>query len=389
MNLLLVVPTGLLLPRLPACRAPVSVCMREGTRPGSEVVHSYAVPADASWSAETPLPEALLLLDPVAFPSLSRARKSCRRGGVLVNGREARCINSVDPGDVVELQQRTAPGFSPRGKPPFNVTVLLEDDHLAVVLKPAGVVTHPPPGGATGSRSMRTAIMHALQPPPPGTLGALYRPHLVHRLDKPTSGLMLCAKTKPALIALSAAFAERTIHKHYVAIVCGRIAEDSGEVDAPIDGKRAVTRWNVTGRHRSLRLGGGHLTSVELFPQTGRTHQLRRHCAEQLGCPMVGDTAYGGEDAGSGLLLSAVGLEFGHPAAATDAPRRVAVAAEEPTKFAALRRCEHARWLSFHGEEGGALMTDGADGNGPSDADVASTAGGQRAAERRAAGDHV
>ena len=353
--------TGLLLPpRLPqlfTSIAPVSVCMREGTRPGSEVVQSYAVPADSSWSAETPLPEALLLLDPVAFPSLSRARKSCRRGGVLVNGREARCINSVVPGDVVELQQRTAPGFSPRGKPPFNVTVLLEDEHLAVVIKPAGVVTHPPPGGAAGSRSMRTAVMHALQPPPPGTLGALYRPHLVHRLDKPTSGLMLCAKTKPALLALSAAFAERRVHKRYVAIVCGRIAEDSGEIDAPIDGRRAVTRWKVTGRHRSLRLGGGHLTSLELFPQTGRTHQLRRHCAEQLGCPMVGDAAYGGEDAGSGLLLSAVGLEFSHPAhdpaAPPGAPRLVAVAAEEPSKFAALRRREHARWLSFHGEEGG------------------------------------
>ena len=181
--------------------------MRVGTRPGSEVVQSYAVPDDVS---SMPLPQALLLLDPVTFPSLSRARKTCRRGGVLVNGQEARCINSVDPGDRVELQQRTAPGFSPRGRPPFNVTVLLEDDHLAVVLKPAGVVTHPPPGGATGSQSMRTAVMHALQPPPAGTLGALYRPHLVHRLDKPTSGLMLCAKTKPALLALSAAFAERS-----------------------------------------------------------------------------------------------------------------------------------------------------------------------------------
>ena len=70
-----------------------------------------------------------------------------------------------------------------------------------------------------------------------------------------------------------------------------------------------------------------------------------------------------------------MGLEFGHPAAATDAPRRVAVAAEEPAKFAALRRREHARWLSFHGggEAGGALMTDGAGGDGPSDADGASS----------------
>ena len=126
-----------------------------------------------------------------------------------------------------------------------------------------------------------------------------------------------------------------------------------------------VHRRRVTGRHRSLRLGGGYLTSLELFPRTGRTHQLRRHCAEELGCSMVGDTAYGGEDAGCGLLLSAVGLEFSHPAATADAPQRVAVAAEEPTKFAALRRREQARWDSFHGGGGGdALVDDGGD-DGP------------------------
>ena len=81
---------------------------------------------------------------------------------------------------------------------------------------------------------MRTAVMHALAPPPAGTPGALYRPHLVHRLDKPTSGLMLCAKTKPALLALSKDFAQRRIKKQYRAVVCGRVRGDAGEVGATV-----------------------------------------------------------------------------------------------------------------------------------------------------------
>ena len=92
-------------------------------------------------------------------------------------------------------------------------------------------------------------------------------------------------------------------------------------MDADIDGRRAVTGWRVTGRHRSLKLGGGHLTSLALFPRTGRTHQLRRHCAEVLGTPIVGDAAYGGEDAGCGLMLAAVALEFRHPASGS--PMRI------------------------------------------------------------------
>ena len=207
---------------------------RDGTRPGYEIIKTLSVPEDGAVPPDTPLPEALTLLDAAAFPSMSRARKSCRRGAVIVNGREGRCLTAVGPGDAIALQERRSPGFTPRGKPPFPVPILFEDEHLAVVLKPAGVVTHPTRGGAAGSRSMRTAVMHALAPPPEGTPGALYRPHLVHRLDKPTSGLMLCAKTKPALLALSKGFAQRRIKKQYRAVVCGRVRGDAGEVGASV-----------------------------------------------------------------------------------------------------------------------------------------------------------
>ena len=165
-------------------------------RPGYAVRASFTVPAHVA--ATTPLPEVLTALDDAhdVFPSMSRARKYLRRGAVLVNGAEARCITTCGPGDTIELQERVAPGFSPRGVAPFPIDIAFDCDSFAVVVKPAGVVTHPPPGGATGSRSMRTAIQYALPPPPLGTPGALYRPHLVHRLDKPTSGLLLCAKVR-------------------------------------------------------------------------------------------------------------------------------------------------------------------------------------------------
>ena len=134
-------------------------------RAGYAIHAHYVVPTDGTIPPQTKMPDMLVALNATEFPSLSRARKALRRGAVLVNGQEVRCIATAGPGDVVELQQRIQPGFAPRGVPPFPVRVLFEDTHIAVVNKPAGVVTHPPPGGASGSRSMRTAVQYALQPP--------------------------------------------------------------------------------------------------------------------------------------------------------------------------------------------------------------------------------
>ena len=330
----------------PPRTAPFFMEMSDGSRDGYAVVATYTVPD--SIAPSTPLPELLCAIDAEKFPSMSRARKSCRRGEAIINGREGRCISVGSPGDTITLQARVAPGFQPRGKAPFDLDVVYEDDAVAVVYKPAGVVTHPPPGGAVGG-SMRTAIMHALKPPPVGTAGALYRPHAVHRLDKPTSGLLLCAKTKPALVHLQRSFEARLVHKRYSAVVSGYVEGEEGEIDYDVDGKHAATSWRVVRRARSLKLGGSHLTQLSLFPKTGRTHQLRIHCAEVLRCSIVGDKAYGGEDVGRGLFLSACELSLPHPSRAEgDEPLHVEV--DPPAKFGDLLRHEHDRWSRLSGE---------------------------------------
>ena len=318
-----------------------------GTRLGYSVVKAYNVPA--SLTINMPLPEVLCAIDAERFPSMSRARKSCRRGEAIVNGKEGRCKTQCSPGDRVELQARVCPGYAPRGKPPFAVNVVYEDDALAIVFKPAGVCTHPPPGGAVGG-SMRTAIQYTLKPPPIGTENALYRPHTVHRLDKPTSGLLLCAKTKPVLVALQRLFAARLIQKRYVAIVGGQVHGDEGVIDDPVDGRSALTHWKVTRRARSLRLGGGHITELALFPKTGRTHQLRIHTSQVLGAAILGDKTYGGEDTGSGLFLAAVELSFPHPEWDADAEHLRAVC-DIPHKFQTVMTREQERYekLGEHG----------------------------------------
>lgn len=177
----------------------------------------------------------------------------------------------------------------------------------------------------------------------------------LHRFHAPTCHNPHCSHSArirhaslSAEVALGRAFAERRVRKRYSAIVEGAIACDSGSIDAPIDGAAAQTEWRVLNRSRSLRLGGTHLTTLALYPRTGRTHQLRRHCAHVLGAPIVGDPQYGSSArAGSGMYLAALELEFQHPARADGAPS-LCVRIEEPRKFTTLREREQARWLKLH-----------------------------------------
>ena len=187
-------------------------------------------------------------------------------------------------------------------------TLLHVDDACIVAEKPAGLLSVP---GLSGADSL-TARVQALFPDA----------RVVHRLDQPTSGLMLFARGAEAQRVLSMAFEARQVHKRYIAVVEGLPAADAGEIDAPlaadwphrprqqvdaVHGKPSLTRW------RALR-GDADSTLLELEPVTGRSHQLRVHLAH-IGHPIRGDRLYAPPPwRAERLLLHASELRFLHPA---------------------------------------------------------------------------
>jgi 23S rRNA pseudouridine1911/1915/1917 synthase len=315
--------------------------------PGEEQVYEYPMPVHAF----------LRFMAPLEFQTRTSSKSAVRRGEVLINGVQATNESVVSAGDVVQRQTRSQPSFAPMGKSPFPVDVLFEDDHFAVVIKPPGVSIHgssvKDQGDGCSSKSrmrMFSALPYVLQPSRAGS-ETLARPQHVHRLDAPTGGLLICAKTRPALKKLSEDFQERRIRKRYRALVCGKL-EGSGSISSPLGGKHAETVYSVpTGDSMCVRsLHSGFITTVDIWPQTGRTHQIRRHMAG-LGVPLLGDKRYTPPGMalleGEGLFLWAVGLDFQHPI--TQEP--ISLSIPEPEKFVLWRVKEHSRWQKFHSEE--------------------------------------
>jgi 23S rRNA-/tRNA-specific pseudouridylate synthase len=206
----------------------------------------------------------------------------------------------VYPGDIVGFQQRARSDYNsilgtPYRPPPFKIEVVYEDDHMAIVNKPAGIVVYRAEGGRGGGArgghgrdTLLSALPYVLKPSKftnDSEEVPLERPQPVHRLDRPTSGLTVVAKTKAAAVRLAQQFEFRKARKTYCAIVNGvPIAGDSEDtfsewrtVDYDLDGKSAITSWRQIRRVQSLHGRDGQLTLVELKPKTGRYHQLRRH----------------------------------------------------------------------------------------------------------------
>ena len=323
------------------------------------------------------LPVALLLLDPSEYSSLSRARKECRQGNIVVVNHSydndygtstasfittrGRVQDRIYPGNRIGKQVRTSHGsysafVSPKHDKnnkgnapfPFDLPVIYEDDHCAIVNKPAGVLVYAE--GAGGRNTVRYALPYVLTPPPQSTMqgehnDALSRPVACHRLDKPTSGLLVVSKTKSASVHLTQQFEDRLVQKTYVAIVQGIPKEDPDKTitsqqaramgvgvdinspssnasswqlaDTVLEGKRAITVWKSLGRFPSLTAPHQTLTMVELKPKTGRYHQLRRTMAWLYKCPIVGDTTYeirNEDESGDGLDSSVVDTSKGNNA---------------------------------------------------------------------------
>ena len=188
--------------------------------------------------------------------------------------------------------------------------IVYEDEVMVVLSKPSGLLSIP---GKTETHSVATWASERWQ-------GAM----LVHRLDMYTSGLIVVAKTKEAYLNLQEQFVKRTVKKRYVALLDGVVKVPRGRIELPLwsdpmnrplqvvdyqRGKSAVTEYEV------LPGGGEGRTRVALYPHTGRTHQLRVHCAHQdgLGCPICGDELYGDKDSADRLCLHCESLELTHP----------------------------------------------------------------------------
>jgi 23S rRNA pseudouridine1911/1915/1917 synthase len=236
-------------------------------------------------------------------------------GTVLVDGVRRPKSFRLRGGERIEadLEDRAEVGPEPGGVP-----VRYEDDHLAVVAKPAGMVTHP-----TASRRSGTLVNRLLGMGMPLSAGGTDRPGIVHRLDAGTSGLLVVAKDDETHDLLTGMLAVREVGREYLALVRGEVAHEAFTVEAPLGRDRArvtVRRGTgveaVTDLEVRERLPG--VTLLVARPRTGRTHQIRVHL-RSVGHPILGDRAYGGggDDARrlglSRPFLHAWRLSFAHP----------------------------------------------------------------------------
>ena len=249
--------------------------------------------------------------------SRSRVAGLMAAGACLVNGETcAKAGMKVPDGRNIRFTVPEPRPAAPQAED-LPLEILYEDQDLAVVIKPRGMVVHPAAGHEDGT--LVNALLHHLDTL--GGIGGELRPGIVHRLDKDTSGLMLVAKRDESQAALSRMLAERQIEKHYRALVEGTMKEPSGRVELPIgrskkdrkkmavdpEGREAVTEWNVIAEGRNCTLLDVHIL-------TGRTHQIRVHM-KSLNHPVCGDPLYGWEKGVRVpcLMLHAWSLTLPHP----------------------------------------------------------------------------
>ena len=294
---------------------------------GEAIVAETDAGTRLDWFAFTRFPEQLC--------SRSRSRKAANKGLIRVNGEEKESSHLVCTGERITVFQALA---SPHKVFPVAIDVVFEDEQMAVVAKPSGILTN-----GNRFRTLENALTHNLAPS--DALDALPWPRPVHRLDRATQGLVVIAKTQSGEVNLNRQFQERRVEKTYRALVAGRL-DGEGVLRSPIDGRSAETRWTSVEVTRSLRTGW--MTTMLLFPRTGRTHQLRRHMA-LLGHPISGDVLYGVPGKifrGKGLFLAAEAIALAHP----ESGETMAFRLPEPGKFASHRERQRRRWQKFYGE---------------------------------------
>lgn len=247
--------------------------------------------------------------------SRSTVKKMIDEGFVLVNGKEVKASLILSEADELFVKDGFIKETSFEAED-IPINIVYEDDDLLVINKKSGMVVHPGNGNTSGT--LVNALMHYTK-----NLSnkEAFRPGIVHRIDKDTSGLMLVAKNDKAHDILAEGFKNKTIKREYIALVCGVIGEDSGVIDAPIgrdakdrkkmcvtseNSKKAVTHFKVLKRYEDYTL-------LRLILDTGRTHQIRVHM-KYIGHPVYNDPVYGKAYNDFGQFLHSASIDFEQPA---------------------------------------------------------------------------
>ena len=260
----------------------------------------------------------VFLEDKLSGITRSKIKKTIENALVLVDGKKQKAGYKVKAGDEVEYTQLVEPTINATPED-IKLDIVFENNNLLVVNKPSGMVVHPACGNYTGTLVNALAnYTHSLS-----TINGEFRPGIVHRLDKDTSGLLLVAKNDFAHQSLAQQIKTKTCKRYYIAVLEGNLKNDSGVVETNLarstknrkmievcentKGKKAITLYKVI-----ERLNGYSVVEFEL--KTGRTHQIRVH-AKYLGHPVVGDMTYGFKTHKelNGQLLHAYKIEFFEP----------------------------------------------------------------------------
>ena len=252
--------------------------------------------------------------------SRTRIQYLIEQGCVTVEQKVVKAHHKIKTGDEIRVEIPEAtdqPDIQPEDIP---LDIFYEDDCLAVINKPAGMLVHPTSGCRTGT--LVNALLYRYRELP--SVNEAFRPGIVHRLDRETSGLIIVAKDDRSHIRLAREFQKHRVKKKYIAFVNGHVEFDEGVVDASLGrhhthfDKRAVVYHETAQAAKTFyrvlrRFDQRRMTLVALYPRTGRTHQLRVHMA-YLGHPILGDDKYGTASSFPRLALHAQTIGFQHPA---------------------------------------------------------------------------
>lgn len=252
------------------------------------------------------------------IPTKSGIKKAIKKELILVNGKTTSTAQFISGGETIELFETE--NSSTFERLVLKLEVIFEDDFLAIIYKPAGILV-------SGNKFVTIAngLTQNLQK---SCKSDAVKPQPIHRLDYPTRGLLLIGKTSAAIIELGKLFQNKEIQKTYFAITIGKMPE-KGKIDVLVDEKKSFTTFEVLKTVVSERFE--FLNLVKLQPKTGRKHQLRKHLLA-IGNPILGDKEYFLENkilTGKGLYLHAANLKFIHPFT----KKHISITKELPKKF--------------------------------------------------------